>query len=145
MERTGDDAAVGQWLNDHPRHGELLELDAMITAAVPHADRTLWTGRMWGGTDQEIVGYGTIVQARPRGEGVEWFLIGLAAQQRHLSLYVNVVEDGEYLVRRRLASLGRVKVGAAVVTFTTLDALDADGLRGMLAAVAAQHPEFAAR
>ena len=72
-------------------------------------------------------------------------LIGLAVQQRHLSLYVNAVDDGEYLVRRVAATLGRVTVGAAAVTFTSVEALEADGLRGMLATVALQHPEFAAR
>ena len=143
MERTSGDTEVAAWLAAHPRSAELLELDAHITTAMPRLDRWLWTGRMWGGTDQEIVGYGTILQPRPRGVDVEWFLIGLAVQQRHLSLYVNVAEDGEYLVRRRAASLGTVKVGAAALTFTGVDALDPDGIPGMLQAVALAHPEFA--
>mgnify|MGYP003442882462 FL=1 len=143
MERTSGDTEVAAWLAAHPRSAELFELDAHITTAMPRLDRWLWTGRMWGGTDQEIVGYGTILQPRPRGVDVEWFLIGLAVQQRHLSLYVNVAEDGEYLVRRRAASLGNVKVGAAALTFTAVDALDPDGFAGMLQAVARAHPEFA--
>ena len=143
MERTGDDAAVAQWLVAHPRSAELLDLDARIMDAMPRLDRWLWTGQMWGGTDQEIVGYGSILQPRPRGADVEWFLIGFAVQQRHLSLSVNAVEDGEYAVRRRAASLGKVKVGAAAITFTGVDALDADGFGALLAAVALAHPEFA--
>ena len=87
---------------------------------------------MWGGTEQRIVGYGGIAQPSPRGASVEWFLVGLAEQQRHLSVYVNAAEDGEYLVKRRAADLGKVKVGSAAVTFGSLADLDEPVFRALL-------------
>lgn len=55
---------------------------------------------------------------------MEWFAVGLAAQKSHLSLYVSVVEDGQYIVRRYCDRLGKVKCSNANVAFKRLDALD---------------------
>jgi hypothetical protein len=73
-----------------------------------------------------------LLPSRPRGASVEWFLVGLAAQQRRLSVYVNAAEDGEYLVKRRAADLGKVKVGSAAVTFGSLADLDEAAFRALL-------------
>lgn len=106
----------------------LVTVDAVLTEALPGASRRLWRGTFWGGTEQSIVGYGDIVQPRPRGGDVEWFLIGLARQKQHVSLYVNAAEGREYLARTYVARLaarpGAVKAGAAVLTFTDARALD---------------------
>ncbi|WP_127794628.1 hypothetical protein [Agromyces sp. LHK192] len=136
MERTGVD--VDAWLAEaaadlgDARGGQLRELDAVIAPIFAGLDRTLWAGRFWGGTDQQIIGYGAIAQERPRGPAVDWFLVGLAAQSKHFSVYVNAVEGGEYLVRGWADRLGRVKVGAAAVTFADPSALDLDGFVAML-------------
>jgi hypothetical protein len=107
-------------------------LDRVLSEELAGLERVLWEGPMWGGTYQRIVGYGAIRQPRPRGEPVDWFLVGLAAQSRHFSIYVNAVEDGRYLIQSRADTLGRVKVGAAAVTFPALESLDLDGLRAMV-------------
>jgi hypothetical protein len=104
-------------------------LDHVITRAMPGASRRLWAGTFWGGSEQEIVGYGDLVQHRPRGEPVEWFVLGLARQRRHLSVYVNAVEDGRYLIQRYAPRLGRVKVGSASAAFRSVADLDLDVLR----------------
>ncbi|MFF2372504.1 hypothetical protein [Agromyces sp. NPDC058110] len=129
MERT--DVAVDAFLDgvDDPRAGDLRALDRVIADELAGLERVLWQGVMWGGTEQRIIGYGGIRQPRPRGADVEWFLVGLAMQQRHLSVYVNAVEGGEYLVQARRTVLGRVKVGAAAITFTRLDDLDLEAFR----------------
>jgi hypothetical protein len=101
---------------------DMTALDAEL-APVFGADRVLWEGPMWGGTEQRIIGYGRMMQ-RQRGGDVEWFVVGLAAQKAHLSLYVNAVEDGQYLVRQWAERLGRVKVGSANVTFKRLADVD---------------------
>jgi hypothetical protein len=126
------DDDVDAFLASTTRAPELQELDAAITRALPGLTRVLWRGPMWGGTDQAIVGYGSIRQPRPRGSDVEWFLVGLAEQKRHLSIYVNAAEDGAYLVQRFADRLGRVKVGAAAVTFSSTDDLDLEGLHALL-------------
>lgn len=130
MERVDDD--VDAFLRGAADAADLLRLDEIIRDALPEEDRVLWRGPMWGGTNQAIVGYGSIVQPRPRGGDVEWFLIGLAAQKNHLSVYVNAAEAGGYLVQARAARLGRVKVGAAAVTFRSVSDLDLAEFRALL-------------
>ena len=66
----------------------------------------MWEGRMWGGTDQQIIGYGEFSYTNSKGEEIEWFAVGLALQKSYISVYVNAVEDGAYLLqeyRDRLA------------------------------------------
>lgn len=110
----------------------MVQLDALIRHALTDRTRTLWEGPFWGGTDQRIVGYGDIVQPRPKGETVEWFLVGLARQARHYSIYVNAVDDGAYLLDQYRDRLGKVKTGAASIAITSLDKVDLDSLAEML-------------
>lgn len=132
MERTDtdvDDFLAGV---EGPRGDDLRALDRILSEELAGLERVLWEGPMWGGTEQRIVGYGGVTQPRPRGASVEWFLVGLAMQQKHLSIYVNAAEDGEYLVKRRAADLGKVKVGSAAVTFGSLADLDEQALRSLI-------------
>ena len=126
---------------ESPRAADLRALDRLIGAELAGLERVLWEGPMWGGTAQRIVGYGGITQPRARGASVDWFLVGIAEQQRHLSVYVNAVEEGEYLVKRRAGELGRVKVGSAAVTFASLDDLDIDAFRALLQRARALAPD----
>lgn len=98
---------------------DVASLDAELSRVFAGHDRALWEGPMWGGTQQRIIGYGAMVQ-RQRSGDVEWFVVGLAAQKAHLSLYVNAVEDGHYLVQRFAGRLGKAKVGSANITFRRL-------------------------
>ena len=109
-------------LPDGPRQ-DITALDAELTRVFAGHERVLWEGPMWGGTHQRIIGYGAMVQPQRSGE-VEWFVVGLAAQKAHLSLYVSAVEDGDYLVRRWADRLGKAKVGSANVTFRRLADVD---------------------
>ncbi|MFL1378860.1 hypothetical protein [Nocardiopsis protaetiae] len=59
---------------------------------------------------------------------MEWFAVGPARQKNHYGLYVNVAEDGRYLSKTYADRLGRVKVGAAAVTFKDVDAFDREAL-----------------
>lgn len=111
---------------------DMAALDKLIIEAMPSASRTLWTGVFWGGTDQAIIGYGDLLQPRPKGPDVEWFVVGLARQKRHYSLYVNAVEDGAYLLHKYQDRLGKVKVGSANLSFTSLAAIDQHELSEML-------------
>jgi hypothetical protein len=112
---------------------DLVALDRMITAAMPGRRRVLWEGTFWGGTSQTIIGYGDLVQPRPRGGEVEWFIVGLARQKQHVSVYVNAVQHGEYLVARYAGRLGKVQVGAAAITFKRLTDLDREAFAELVA------------
>ena len=132
MERV--DTTPDQYLAEFPEavRATMTELDAMIVTAMPGRSRALWTGTFWGGTDQHIIGYGDIVQPRPRGEDVEWFAVGLARQKAHFSLYVNAAADGKYLLADYADRLGKAKLGSASVAFQKLDDLDLNGLAALL-------------
>jgi hypothetical protein len=102
------------------RAEELRRVDALIQAAAPGIDRQLvpaGSGRM--------LGYG-LMPYRPRSakETTTVPLIALAAQKRHLSVYVCAVVDGEYLAESRAAQLGRVSCGKSCIRFTSLDRVD---------------------
>lgn len=126
------DEDVDAFLRACGRSEEMVALDALVVDTLPGISRVLWRGTMWGGTEQAIVGYGLIRQPRPKGYDVEWFLLGLAEQKRHLSLYVNAAESGTYLVKQRASLLGKVTVGAAAVTFRSVADLDLAQLRALL-------------
>lgn len=87
---------------------------------------------MWGGTDQSIIGYGDFSYTSSRGETVEWFMVGLAAQKDHISVYVNAFDPDGYLVKKHADRLGKVKVGSAVVAFKRLEDLNVDELMAIV-------------
>ncbi|MCZ2824347.1 MULTISPECIES: DUF1801 domain-containing protein [unclassified Modestobacter] len=111
-----------------PREAELRATDALVQAAAPGIDRQLVPmGR------GQMLGYG-LMPYRPRSakETTMWPLIGLAAQQRHLSLYVSAVVDGAYLAESRAAELGEVSCGKSCIRFTSLDRVDTAALDRLL-------------
>ncbi|MGY1623150.1 DUF1801 domain-containing protein [Geodermatophilus sp. SYSU D00965] len=127
-----------------PREEELRRADALVTAAAPGIDRQLvpvGSGR--------VLGYG-LMPYRPRSakETTTWPLIALAAQKRHLSLYVCAVVDGEYLPEARAERLGKVSCGKSCIRFASLDRVDEAELsalvRDAVAATAAGHNAYAA-
>jgi hypothetical protein len=99
-----------------PREEDLRRVDALVMAAAPGIDR-----RLAGG----MLGYG-FMPYRPRSakETTSVPLISLAAQKRHLSLYVFAVVDGQYLAESRADRLGKVSCGKSCIRFTTLDRVD---------------------
>jgi hypothetical protein len=110
---------------------DLKALDTELTRIFAGHERVLWEGPMWGGTEQRIIGYGAMTQRNRSGGEVDWFVVGLAAQKAHRSLYVSAVEDGQYLVKRWADRLGRVKVGSANVTFRHLSDVDLPAMLAM--------------
>lgn len=110
------------------------QLDRLISRIMKGKGRRLWEGVFWGGTPQVIIGYGDFSQSRPRGKTVDWFMVGLAQQKNYLSLYVNAVEDGQYLSHKYRSRLGKVKVGSASISFRRLEDVDLDALTELLAA-----------
>lgn len=129
------DVSVDAFLSDidDPSIADTMRtLDGLITASMPNRRRALYEGTFWGGTEQQIIGYGHIVQPRPRGEDVHWFLAGLARQKNHYSLYVNAVHEGRYLGQTYEGRLGKVKLGSASIGFKSLDDLDLEELETLL-------------
>ena len=123
------DTAIEDWFAAAgPREAELRRVDELVLAAAPGVDRQLvpvGSGSM--------LGYG-LMPYRPRSarETTTWPLIALAAQKRHLSLYVCAVVDGEYLAEARAERLGRVSCGKSCIRFPSLDRVDRVELTALL-------------
>ncbi|MGX5657206.1 DUF1801 domain-containing protein [Geodermatophilus nigrescens] len=116
-----------------PREAELRRVDALVREAAPGLDRQLVP--VGAGS---MLGYG-LMPYRPRSarEATQWPLVSLAAQKRHLSLYVCAVVDGTYLPEARAERLGRVSCGKSCVRFTSLDRVDAGELAALVRDAAA--------
>lgn len=123
ISETGVDAHLDS-LEDPEVAETMRTLDRLMSRVMPNRRRVLYEGPFWGGTHQQIIGYGHIVQPRPRGDDVHWFLVGLARQKDHYSVYVNAVHDGRYLGQHYEGRLGKVKLGSASIGFRSLDDLD---------------------
>lgn len=124
MERTDRDIAdFIASLPDEVRD-DIAALDATISAAMSGLPKHLWVGRFWGGSDQEIIGYGLQTNRRSDNRDVTWFVVGLAVQKNYLSLYVNAVEDRQYLSEKYGSDIGKVKVGKASIAFAGVDDID---------------------
>ena len=126
------------------REEELRRVDELVRAAAPGIDRQLVP--MGSGA---MLGYG-LMPYRPKSarRTTTWPLIALAAQKRHLSLYVCAVVEGEYLAEARAGRLGRVSCGKSCIRFTSLDRVDAGELgalvRDAVAATAAGSNAYSA-
>ncbi len=111
-----------------PREEELRRVDELVMAAAPGIDRQLVPMG-----SQAMLGYG-LMPYKPKSAKVAttWPLIALAAQKRHLSLYVCAVVDGEYSAEARAGQLGKVSCGKSCIRFPSLDTVDADALGALV-------------
>lgn len=137
MRRTDNDVSGFLGSLDGQRGDEIRALDKAISERMPDAGRHLYEGKFWGGSDQQIVGYGVVDYTNQSGDEVEWFLVGLAPQKNYISMYVNAVVDGEYLLRRYEKKLGRAKVGSASISFDSIEKVDLDNLMALVDEAAA--------
>ncbi|HEX6145592.1 MAG TPA: DUF1801 domain-containing protein [Acidimicrobiia bacterium] len=134
MERTDTDP--DRFIESLPPEirDDMRRLDRVISEVMADETRTLWEGVFWGGSDQTIIGYGDFSSTDSKGKTVDWFKVGLAAQKRHLSLYVNAADSDGYLVGRYAERLGKVKTGSASISFKSADDMDFDALKDLLQA-----------
>ena len=58
--------------------------------------------------------------------------LGLAQQQKHVSLYVNAVAEGGYLLAQYQGRLGSLKQGAAALTIPSLEKVNLEGLASLV-------------
>ena len=85
---------------------DMTALDALLSKEMKGLPRVMWEDAMWGGTQQAIIGYGDYRSQRSDKIEVNWFVVGLTAQKKYLSVYVNAVEDGRYLAETFASELG---------------------------------------
>ena len=110
----------------------LEELHTLISAALPNRDCCMWEGIFWGGSEQQIIGYGNYSYQRSDKTQVEWFIVGLTRQKNYFSVYVNAVEGKNYLAELYGPQLGKVKIGKSSISFRSWADVDPDVLREMI-------------
>ena len=84
----------------------------------------------------DAVGYGRFRYRYASGREGESFVVMLANQKRHVSVYVNAATEGRYLAEAYASRLGRVSVGKSCIRFRKLEDLDLDALAELEAAAA---------
>ena len=110
------------------REQELRRVDALVMEAAPGIDRQLVPAGSGA-----MLGYG-LMPYRPKSarQTTTVPLIALAAQKRHLSLYVCAVVDGGYVAETRADRLGKVSCGKSCIRFSSLDGVDTAELSALL-------------
>ena len=112
---------------------DIATLDGVIAPIMSGLERTLWEGVFWGGSEQAIIGYGSYHYKGRSGAEGEWFIVGLAAQKNHLSLYVNAADGSQSLAKAYAPRIGKAKAGSANLQFKHAADLDLEVLREMVA------------
>lgn len=122
-----------QYLEELPEevHGDMKTLDKVIVSVFGTKERVLWTGKFWGGSEQNIIGYGDYSIDRPK-QKIEWFKVGLALQKNYISIYVIAAENGKYLAEQYGKDLGKVKVGKSNISFKKAADIDTKKLKDLL-------------
>ncbi|WP_181780736.1 iron chaperone [Pseudonocardia pini] len=116
---------------DEKRRADVAALDALIRETAPELERVIQYG---------MLGYGPHHYRYASGREGEGVLIALAAQKRHLSLYVSCAKDGAYLAESYVDRLPKASIGKSCVRFTSLSRVDVDVLRELVAEAAALGP-----
>jgi hypothetical protein len=112
------------------KKSEIKILDEMITKIMPNnSEKVLWTGKFWGGSDQKIIGYGDYSYVRTGNKKVDWFKVGLAMQKNYITVFVNAVEDREYVAEKYGKDLGKAKIGKSSISFKSLEDIDLEKLK----------------
>ncbi len=126
MERTSTDP--DQHIAELPAEvrDEIGLLDKEIGRVFEGQPRSMWEGKLWGGSNQKIIGYGLTSYTNSRGEDITWFTVGLAKQKNYISVYVNAADQDGYLLQKYKDRLGKVRTGSANISFGSVDSLDMD-------------------
>lgn len=104
---------------------DMQALHKIISKAAGDREIIMYEGKFWGGSDQKIIGYGEWSYTRSDKKEVKWFMVGLAKQKNYITVFVNAVEDNEYLAEKYKDELGKkVKVGKSSISFKSLDDVD---------------------
>jgi hypothetical protein len=116
---------------DEKRRDDVAALDALIRETAPDLERVVQRG---------MLGYGPFHYRYASGREGDAALLALAAQKRHLSLYVLCATDGRYLAESYADRLPGASIGKSCVRFTALGKVDLDVLRELVGEAAALGP-----
>ncbi|WP_423362814.1 hypothetical protein [Mycoplasma sp. P36-A1] len=93
----------------------------------PNIKGSIYTGKFWNGSDQNIIAFKDISMIKADKTQVEWFALGLARQKNYFSIYVNVYNnDNIPLIEVYKSRLGKVKTSKTSLNFTKLESVNLD-------------------
>ena len=127
MEKTS--TKISDYLDSLPGDSrtEMVELDKLISKAIPDAEKVMWEGKFWGGSQQRIIGYGDY-QYKGRTTSGEWFKIGLALQKNYITVTVIALMGDQSIAEKYKSELGKVKIGKSTISFAKLADVNVDKL-----------------
>ncbi len=105
------------------RRADIQALDVLIRATAPQLDRKLFGS---------IIGYGSSHYQSKSGRSGEWFTIGLASQKNYISVYICIVEDGEYLPEKYKDQFPKASIGKSCIRFKKLENIDQEMLVSLI-------------
>ncbi len=111
---------------------DMIKLDTAISAIFVGDTRVLWKGVFWGGSEQNIIGYGDITYTNSKKEPVDWFAVGLAQQKDYISVYVNAVQGNSYITDQYKDKIGKAKVGKSSIGFKKVSDINLEVLLEMV-------------
>jgi hypothetical protein len=133
MKKT--DTNIQDFLESVSQEGkaDMQALHKIISKAASDREIVMYEGKFWGGSDQKIIGYGEWSYKRSDRKQVDWFMVGLAKQKNYITVFVNAVEDNEYVAEKYKDELGKkVKVGKSSISFKSLDDVDLEVLENVV-------------
>lgn len=126
-----DMSVAAYWESLDAKHRPVLEtLIAMVDQTNLHVEGKVWQDIFWGGSQQNILGFGEMVYRMSSDQEGGWFIVGLSRQKNDYSLYVSATKNGQYLLKEYQDKLGKVK--ASSINFTQLQQVNLDQLLALL-------------
>ena len=99
---------------------DLRAIDEVIVATAPGLKRRLFIGRRI-----TMIGYGEM-SWEPASDAGLWPLIGVAAQEHHISVYIAAVKNGVALAEHHQDELGKTDNRENCFRFAAVDDIDLD-------------------
>lgn len=114
-----------EYLNmiDEPRKSDMKKLFKMMKDALSTLKPCIVS---------DMIGFGKIKYKTKSGCEGDWFVVGLASQKAHISVYACVAKDGQYLAEKHVKDLGKVNIGKSCIRFKNLEEVDLKGLKKLL-------------
>lgn len=79
-----------------------------------------------------MLGYGSFKCKNYKKEIIDWPTVSLANQKNYISLYICAVQNGEYVVEKHKAELGKVSVGKSCIRFKKVEDLNLKALEKVI-------------
>jgi hypothetical protein len=112
-----------------PRRTEMQTLHDRIVKALPRLQPSMQSG---------MIGYGSYRYKYASGREGECAVISLSSRANYISVYVNGVEDGQYVAEKYKDRLPKANVGKSCIRFKRLSDVDLNALEQILKHGAAQ-------